>query len=195
MTTDNENEQTSTEKEAAINQSEPPHTQFSEPKCEDVPKDETHVLAEENAKLKAEIESLKEGRLRLLAEFDNYKKRSAREQIQLIANASEAIIKDILPILENLDRALHPIHRENEEAFQKGVELIHVQFLEILKKAGIEECNPLGETFSPDLHEALFYEVSEEYPQDKISKVLQKGYCLNGKVIQYAKVGVSKGNS
>jgi len=147
-------------------------------------------------RLKEEIEALKDSRLRLLAEFDNYKKRTAREQIQLISSANEALVQDLIPVLENFERALHPDHKEKQGAIVKGVEMIYTQFNDLLKKAGLEEYNPpAGEEFNPDMHEAMVHEESKEVAANKITKVFSKGYKFNNKMIQFAKVAVSKGNS
>jgi molecular chaperone GrpE len=148
------------------------------------------------ARLKEENEYLKDARLRILAEFDNFKKRTLREQLSIIANANEDIIRELLPVLENLERAIHPDHKTPEtEAIYNGVEMICNQFNECLKKAGLKEINPAGEEFNPNLHEAVMHVESADVPENKIAQVLQKGYFLNEKVIQYAKVAVSKGNT
>jgi molecular chaperone GrpE len=148
------------------------------------------------AMLREENEHLKDARLRILAEFDNFKKRTLREQLSIIANANEDVIRELLPVLENFERAIHPDHKTPEtEAIYNGVEMIHNQFYDCLKKAGLKEINPAGEEFDPNLHEAVMHVESDSVPENKIAQVLQKGYFLNEKVIQYAKVAVSKGNT
>lgn len=147
-------------------------------------------------KLKEEIEGLKDARLRLLAEFDNFKRRTARESGRLIESANEGLLKSILPVLENFERALHPDHKTGDcEALLKGVELVYTNFSDILKKAGLVEFNPVGEVFDPEKHEAIMHVESAEVPDSKIIQVFQKGYSLNNRMIQYAKVSVSKGNA
>jgi molecular chaperone GrpE len=154
-----------------------------------------HRDEEEIKKLKEEIEGLKDSRLRLLAEFDNYKRRTARETMKIVETANESVIKSILPVLENFERALHPDHKDGDaEALLKGIELIYSQFFETLKKAGLTEYNPVGEEFSSEKHEAMMHIESPDVPENKIIQVYQKGYLLNNKMIQYAKVSVSKGN-
>jgi molecular chaperone GrpE len=154
---------------------------------------------EEIEKLKETVEHLKDARLRIVAEFNNYKKRTAREQINLIAHANEDLIKELIPVLENFERALHPDHKKGKgmdyKAIYKGVEMIYNQYYEILKKTGLEEDNPVDQEFDAKKHEAMMYIESKEVPENKIAKVIQKGYLLNEKVIQYAKVAVSKGNT
>lgn len=175
---------------------------MEEEKKENEPQPETppepsagELLQAEIKKLREEVESLKDSRLRIVAEFDNYKKRTAREQIQLMSCANEAMVRDLIPVLENFERALHPDHKEKEGAVLRGIELIYAQLNELLKKAGIQEHNPVGQDFNPEQHEAILYEESKDTAQNKISKVFQKGYSLNSKMIQFAKVAVSKGNS
>ena len=151
---------------------------------------------EEIKKLKDEVESLKDSRLRVLAEFDNYKRRTARDSVRLIESANESLLKSIIPVVENFERALHPDHKTGDaDALLKGVELVYNHFIDILKKTGLTETNPTGEEFNPENHEAIMHIESADVPENKIIQVFQKGYTLNNKVIQYAKVSVSKGNT
>jgi len=146
--------------------------------------------------LRNECQSAKDSKLRLLAEFDNYKRRTARESIRQVETANEELIKELLPVLENFERAMDPAHKEKDmDAFYKGVEMIYTLFSDKLKKVGLVESNPIGEEFNVDLHEALMQVESEEFPENKITQVFQKGFMLNNKVIQYAKVAVSKGSA
>ncbi|OGJ86026.1 MAG: nucleotide exchange factor GrpE [Candidatus Raymondbacteria bacterium RifOxyA12_full_50_37] len=168
----------------------------SEVHAEPEKKTKEQELAEEIEKLKEDNQGLKDARLRLLAEFDNYKKRTARETVNLISTANEEIVSNILPVLENFERAIHPDHNtpETEKLF-KGVEMIYNQFFDILRQAGLKEDNPIGDEFNPEKHEAVMQEASADIPEHHIVRVLQKGYVLNTKVLQYAKVVVSKGNN
>ncbi len=151
---------------------------------------------DEIKKLKDEVECLKDSKLRILAEFDNYKRRTARDSVRLIESANEGLVKSIIPVLENFERALHPDHKNSDtEAIQKGIELVYNMFLDTLKKAGLTESNPIGEEFDPEKHEAIMHVDSNDVPENKINQVFQKGYNLNNKVVQYAKVSVSKGNA
>jgi len=146
--------------------------------------------------LKAEISCIKDSKLRLLAEFDNYKRRTARESIRTIELANESLIKTLLPVLGNFERALDPTHKEKDiEAFYKGVEMIYKGFFDAMKKAGVEEVNPMGEEFDSEKHEAVMQVASAEVPEHHIAQVLQKGYKLSERMLQYAKVAVSKGNN
>jgi molecular chaperone GrpE len=165
--------------------------------AENLPSDgEIQLLKKQIESLQGENESLKDARLRVLAEFDNYKRRTARESLRLVETANESLIRELLPVLENFERALDPCHKEKDiDAFYKGINLIYNLFSELLKKAGIVEHNPLGEDFDSEKHEAVMHMACPDVPEHKISQVLQKGYSLNNKMIKYAKVAVSKGNS
>ncbi|MBL8028564.1 MAG: nucleotide exchange factor GrpE [Fibrobacteres bacterium] len=146
--------------------------------------------------LKAEISCAKDAKLRLLAEFDNYKRRTARESMRTIELANESLLKTLIPVLENFERALDPAHKEKDiEAFYKGVEMIYKGFFDAMKKAGVEEVNPIGEEFDSEKHEAVMQLASDTVPEHHIAQVLQKGYKLSDKMIQYAKVAVSTGKS
>jgi len=157
---------------------------------------ETEKLKKENERLKDENAGLKDARLRLLAEFDNYKRRNARDSVRLVETANECLIKELIPVLENFERALDPAHKEKDvEAFYKGVDLIYNLFFNVLKKTGLAEHNPIGCDFDSEKHEAVMQIPCKEHPEHKVAQVIQKGYSLNNKMIKYAKVAVSKGNS
>ncbi|MFH0918923.1 MAG: nucleotide exchange factor GrpE [Fibrobacterota bacterium] len=157
---------------------------------------EMQMIKKENERLKEENTGLKDARLRGLAEFDNYKRRIARESVRLTEAANESLIKELIPVLENFERALDPAHKEKDvEAFYKGVTLIYNLFNDKLKKAGLTEYNPMGELFDSEKHEAVMQIASGDVPEHQIAQVLQKGYLLNNKIVQYAKVAVSKGNN
>lgn len=156
--------------------------------------DPIEELKKEVASLKADLQAQKDSKLRLLAEFDNFKRRTARESIQLMECANEDLVKELIPVLENFERALDPAHKEKDiDAFYKGVELIYNLLNEKLKKAGLQAVDPKGEEFDAAFHEAVMHMASPDVPENKIAMVIQKGYKLNSKIIQYAKVAVSKG--
>lgn len=127
--------------------------------------------------------------LRLLAEFQNFKKRTEKEKSDTYAYANEGLIKELLGIVDNFERAL-----ENECAdpkYAEGMANIFKLLWGILQKSGLEEIKSLGEEFDPNVHAAVATEDSEEYESGKVSLVLQKGYKLNGKVIRAAMVKVA----
>lgn len=146
-------------------------------------------------KLKDEVQQEKEKFLRLFAEFENYKKRTSRERIELFATASEDVMKTLLPILDDFERALQHIDEDKEaEELRKGVVLIYQKMLTTLEQKGLK---PIiiekGETFNADNHEAI---TQIPAPSDdlkgKILDVVEKGYKLGDKVIRFPKVVIGQ---
>lgn len=129
--------------------------------------------------------------MRLMAEFQNFKRRAAREKSDIHAYANERIVSDLLPVLDNFERALNT-ETDEIEAYAKGMELIFEQLKSALDKAGVKEIEALGCDFDPNVHNAVMTDNTEEYENDKISKVLQKGYKLNDKVVRPSMVAVNK---
>lgn len=129
--------------------------------------------------------------MRLMAEFQNYKKRVAKEKQDIQTFANEKIVKELLEVLDNFERSLQ--HSDDiDENYVKGMEMIFQQLRKALEDAGLSEIDALGTDFDPTLHNAVMQEDSEEYESGKVSKVLQKGYKLNDKVIRAAMVAVVK---
>jgi len=127
---------------------------------------------------------------RTAADFENYKKRNADARSNAYADGRADAIKSLLVIGDNLDRALTTVV---DEKTKSGLELTVRQFTEILKNMGVEEVNPIGELFDPNLHEAIFQCDPEEGDESgKIKSVFKKGYSLNGKMLRYAQVVVIK---
>lgn len=136
---------------------------------------------------------------RLMAEFQNFKKRSAKEKQDIHSYANEKIIKDLLEVLDNFERAISLMENGNPDvksdennAMQEGISLILSQLLEVLTKAGLEEIEALGQEFNPKFHHAVLNEPSDEFKSGEVIKVLQKGYKLNDRVIRPAMVVVSE---
>ena len=127
--------------------------------------------------------------MRLRAEFQNFKRRAAREKSDIHAYANEKIIGELLPVLDNFERALDT-KSEDVEGYAKGMELIFTQLRTALEHAGLAEIPAMGEEFDPNVHNAVMTEDSEEIEDNHISKVLQKGYKLNDKVIRPSMVAV-----
>ena len=140
------------------------------------------------AEKKAE-EQESERYMRLMAEFQNFKRRAAREKSDIHAYANEKIIGELLPVLDNFERALDT-KSDDIEGYVKGMELIFTQLKTALENAGLEEIPALGKEFDPNVHNAVMTEASEEHEDGQISKVLQKGYKLNDKVIRPSMVAV-----
>ncbi len=131
--------------------------------------------------------------LRVAAEFDNYKKRVAKERIDLIKYGNETLVKDMLPIVDSLDRALeHAGNLEDFDAFISGFKLIQKQFLDCLDKHGVERIQSVGMDFDPSIHEAMLQVENKGLGENKIVEEFEKGYFLNGRLLRPAKVSVSK---
>lgn len=135
--------------------------------------------------------------LRAVAELDNYKKRAAKEKADIIKFGKEEIIKDILPFIDNLDRALE--HAESStgdiKAFKDGIKMIQDQLLCCLQKHGVEKIDCAGQDFNPHFHEAVMQEESANHEENKILNEFQKGYLLNGRLLRPSKVCVCKNKS
>lgn len=147
---------------------------------------------EQNTEQKAEEESGDEKYVRLMAEFQNFKKRTAKEKKDIHAYANEKLVTDILPIFDNFERALITNAADDPEGYAKGMNLIFDQLKDALTKVGLKEIETLGTDFDPNKHNAVMHSESEEYEEGKVCTVLQKGYELNGKVIRPSMVAVAK---
>lgn len=146
--------------------------------------------AEELEKLKEEFENYKVGHLRVLAEYDNFRKRSVNEKSQIYSNAVADTVNAILPVADNMERA---ISQENAgaEDMRKGVEMIMNQFMASFEKLGISPVGEAGEAFNPEIHNAVSHIDSEDYGENTVSAVFQKGYKLGDKVVRHAVVQVA----
>lgn len=141
--------------------------------------------------LKEKHNELNDKYLRLFSEFDNYRKRTAKEKFELLKTASENIMVDLLPILDDFERALQTLEKSESKADYEGILLIYNKFKRILQQKGLEEIKAKDSTFDTDEHEALTnVTVTDEAQKGKVLDVIQKGYKLNGKVIRYARVVV-----
>jgi molecular chaperone GrpE len=154
---------------------------------------EVEGLSEELERVSAELDETKDKFLRGLADFDNYRKRVAREREQLVRCANEDLIKRMLDVVDNLERALAAASETHDlDAFKKGVELIYEHLKEVLTKEGLCPISCLGETFDPNFHEAVMAIEKEGEESEKVIEEIQKGYTLDGRVIRPSKVVVSK---
>ena len=124
---------------------------------------------------------------RLKAEFDNYRKRAARDQEQLVAHAHERLAKELLPVLDDLERALAAAEEHEEAQLEEGVRLVHRSLVEALEKEGVAEIETEGR-FDPHVHEALLSQPDDEKESGAILDVLQKGYRIGDKVLRPARV-------
>lgn len=143
-------------------------------------------------KLQNELSKTKDDYLRLMAEFDNFRRRVAKEKIDLITTASEGVLKNLLPIIDDFERALQNIEQsEDSEAVKQGTNLIYKKLKDFLKSNGVEEIEAVGLDLDTDLHEAIAQlPASDSKQKGKIIEVTQKGYKLGEKVIRFAKVVV-----
>lgn len=144
--------------------------------------------------LQKKYDELNDRYLRLMAEFDNYRKRTLKEKMDLTKYAEEDVIKGILPVLDNMERAIKSLETATDvNAVKEGINLIYKKFLEFLEKRGIKEIEALNKELDTDLHEAVtkFAAPSEDL-KGKIIDVIEKGYYLHDKVIRYAKVVVGE---
>ncbi len=156
---------------------------------EEADKEEAAEKAEEEAKKAEEAES--ERYMRLMAEFQNFKRRVAREKSDIHAYANEKIVGELLPVLDNFERALST-EGGDLEAYAKGMQLIFEQLKKALENAGLEEIKAMDETFDPNVHNAVMTETVEDKEDGTITNVLQKGYKLRDKVIRPSMVAVNK---
>ena len=141
--------------------------------------------------MKENYDKLKEDYLRLCADFDNYRKNTAKEKIEFSKTASEGVIVDLLPILDDFERAIQTMENKETDANYEGVVLIYNKLKRALEQKGLEEINAKDAVFDTDEHEALTnVPVTDESQKGRVLDVIQKGYKLNGKVIRYARVVV-----
>ncbi len=130
--------------------------------------------------------------LRLAAEFDNYKKRTAREFGQIIRTANLRLLREIVDIVDNFERALKD-DAGNNEGYRKGVELIYNQLFNLLKKENVKPIDSVGKPFDPNHHEAMMQAQSDEYDEGVVCQEIQKGYIIDDMVLRHARVVVSNG--
>ena len=186
---DMENKQEPTEDQAANEKKEEAADKVSDKKSKRFKI--RHAAEKALEEEKAKYAELNDKYLRLFSEFDNHRKRTAKEKLDLTATASENVIKDILPVLDDFERALQNMEKNGNEADLQGVTLIFNKLKDTLKKKGLEEIEAMNAEFNTDEHEALtMIPAPEEDKKGKVLDVIQKGYKLNGKVIRFARVVV-----
>ena len=145
-------------------------------------------------KLGAELAEAKDKYLRLYSEFDNYRRRTSKEKLDLMSTAGERIVVALLPVIDDFERALDLLKDvSDEDAGKQGTTLIYNKFEDFLKLNNVKEIEALHQDFDVDLHEALTkIPAPEEKLKGKVVDVIQKGYCLNEKVIRFAKVVIGE---
>ncbi|WP_372919354.1 nucleotide exchange factor GrpE [Salegentibacter sp.] len=145
-------------------------------------------------KLKEDVQKEKDKFLRLFAEFENYKRRTSKERLELFKTANQEVMSAMLPVLDDFDRALNEIQKTEDKNLLKGVELIHNKLRETLKSKGLEPVNvEKGDNFDADLHEAITQiPAPSEELKGKIVDVVERGYKLGERIIRYPKVVTGK---
>ena len=171
-------EETAKDPESASVTAEPESVESEEPETQEI----SDPLAEAEEKLKAEQDKY----LRLAAEYDNYRKRSQKEKDNIYRDAKADTIEKFLPVFDNLSLAL--VQETEDAAYKKGVEMTMNGLTEILKKMDVTVYGEPGDTFSPDLHNAVMHIEDENYKEGEIVQVFQKGFKLGDKVIRFAMV-------
>jgi molecular chaperone GrpE len=175
----------------------------SNPQEKAVPSSESEKSAESAEKespvdsledLKQQLESQRDRYLRLMAEFDNFKKRVSRDYERLVESANERLISELIEVRENFERAVKTIEAANEaKSLFEGILLIFTKFDEVLKRNGLEAFGVPGDAFDPQVHDALMKSPHPDIAEDHITEVFEKGYYLKKRVLRHAKVVVSSG--
>ena len=151
---------------------------------------EAAPVEDKAAALEAELKEKSDRILRLQADFENFRRRTAKEKEELATVITQNILGDLLPLLDNFERAM-AVEQTDGEAFQKGVEMIFTQLREVLDKHGLQSIEAEGQTFDPKFHQAVMRVEDSDAPDGTITQVLQKGYQAKGRVIRPAMVQVA----
>jgi molecular chaperone GrpE len=152
-------------------------------------------LQAELAALQVEHESLRSQYMRIAADFDNFRKRQSRDRDDLRLQITCSTVAEILPVVDNFERARQQLNPQHEEAqsLHGSYQGLYRQLVDVLKQLGVASMRVEGEPFDPNLHEAVMREPSEHHPEDVVIEELQRGYQLNGRVLRHALVKVSMG--
>jgi molecular chaperone GrpE len=142
--------------------------------------------------LQREKDALQDRLLRTAAEFDNYRKRIERERRDQADSAAASAIEDLLPIIDNLERALQAPVGTDAEGYRKGVELVHQQMMDLLRRRGVKPIQAIGADFDPRFHEAVVHEASADHREGEVMEELRRGYTLGERLLRPAMVKVAK---
>lgn len=163
---------------------------------EEKPSAQTEEAASENGceDLAAQVAELRDRALRQAAELDNYKKRTEREKAEFFKRANQGLVKDLLPVLDNLERALTSAREtpQSDQTLMQGVEMVHADLLKTLGRYGLEPIESMGQTFDPELHEAMMQQEDPEQEENTVLAEAQKGYTFEGRLLRPAMVVVSR---
>lgn len=182
------------EDQEAIENVDAQEKQETSAKGDETTQEETPNEEDKLAQLEQKIEEQKDKYLRLFADFDNYKKRAAKERLELIKDAGRDIMSVFLPVLDDFNRAMKSAEgSEDAAALKEGMNLIYNKMQKSLEQKGLKPMESMGETFDPELHEALTeIPAPNEELKGKVVDVIEDGYFLNDKIIRHAKVVVGK---
>ena len=158
-------------------------------KTEEAPSEEISAEQKRIEELEKQLGDEKDKYLRVAAEYDNFRKRSVNDRINAVADAQAKVITEILSVIDNFERAMDA--ECSDENYKKGVELTFTQIQKAFEKLGVTEIAALGETFDPNLHNAIKQVDDSDYESDKVCEVFQKGYLLGDRLIRPAMVAVS----
>ena len=152
-------------------------------------------LEREHSSLREEHETLRSQYMRIAADFDNFRKRQSRDQDDLKVQLTCSTLSEILPVVDNFERARHQLNPEGEEAqaLHRSYQGLYKQLVDVLKQLGVAPMRVVGQEFDPSLHEAVLREPSDQHHEDVVIEELQRGYHLNGRVLRHAMVKVSMG--
>ena len=157
--------------------------------ADDAQENPADAMQQKIDELTAGLKEKEERALRLQADFENFRRRTSKEKEELSAVIKQEILKDMLPLLDNFERAM-AAETKDAEAFQKGVDMIYTQLQEVMKKNGLEPIETAGQKFDPNFHQAVMRVQNEDLEDDDIAQELQKGYMVEGRVIRPSMVQV-----
>ena len=159
------------------------------------PPEKLQELESQLAALQTEHEALRSQYMRIAADFDNFRKRQSRDQEDLRLQIACTTLSEILPVVDNFDRARQQLNPQSEEAqtLHRSYQGLYKQLVDVFKQLGVAPMRVEGEPFDPNLHEAVMRQPSQEHPEDVVIEELQRGYQLHGKVLRHALVKVSMG--
>jgi molecular chaperone GrpE len=171
-----------------------PEPAAEEAVCAD-PQERVRQLEAELASLQSEHEAMRSQYMRIAADFDNFRKRQSRDQDDLRVQIACSTLSEILPVVDNFERARQQLDPQEEEAqaIHRSYQGLYKQLVDVFKQLGVSPMRVEGEPFDPSLHEAVLREPSEDHPEDVVVAELQRGYHLNGRVLRHALVKVSMG--
>ena len=173
----------------------PADASVSVPEAVDDPAERVLQLEQELARLRDQNDALNGQYMRLAADFDNFRKRQSRDQEDQRLQITCSTLSEILPVVDNFDRARQQLNPQHEEAqnLHRSYQGLYKQLVDVFKQLGVAPMRVEGEPFDPTLHEAVMREPSDDHPEDVVIEELQRGYQLNGRVLRHALVKVSMG--